>query len=934
MSTQDLSGQTFGQYELRELLGVGGMGAVYRAYQKTLRRAVAVKILPAALAVEEDFVERFHREAETVAALEHPHIIPVYDYGVQEGTSYIVMRLLTGGTLADRITRRGARKQPLPSLHDIADLLNQLAGAFDYAHSLGVIHRDIKPNNIMFDNQGNAFLVDFGIAKLLQATGSLTATGSVLGTPLYMAPEQWRSEQPVPATDQYALGVTIYQLMTGRVPFEAPTPYGLMLKHINEPPTAPHLLRPDLPEASALVLDRALAKTPEGRFPTVTAFAQAFERAIGGAKDAKTDFFTIPMTPKPVRPRAPTTRPSEGTAGRDEATRLDESGRLAVSFRKPVYRRPAVWISGLFVLLAVIVAAAALLLLGGGKNGGGQEIAQEASETPTSVSPAPTTPPAIVILPGSTPEQASPVPIQTATPTVTPTPTATHTQPPIVIFTDTPLPTATPTSTLTLTATLTPTPTDTLTPTATPDFAATTEALLNARLTQTAESFTDTPTPDIEKTVEAMAIAGMTQTAASWTATPTVTPTTTSTDTPTATSTPTTTPTSTFTLTAAPTLTPTLSVSPTPTPYGGGAGQFAFVSERDGNREIYVMNADGSGVRNLTTNPADDRDPAWSPDGGQIAFHSMRDGNGEIYVMNADGSNPRNLTNNPASDFHPAWSPDGRQIAFYSDRSGDGEVWVMNADGSSPRNLTNSPGSDGGAAWSPDGRQIVFNSDRSGNSEIYIMNADGSDPRQLTNDPNNDAWAAWSPDGRQITFASTRTGSWDVYQMDLQGNNLRDLTNAGSNDWWPAWTADGSLITFTSDRDGVASVYVMNPDGSNPRRLTVQGSWNYSSNWRPAPSTAALSQPTPVQFPTETAVLPPVSCQLQFLANINVRAGPGTEYDILGATTGGTTLAVTGRSADSVWLRVDYHGQVGWVSSTLASVLEVGDCSAVPVVGS
>jgi Tol biopolymer transport system component/serine/threonine protein kinase len=1073
MSAQDLSGQIFGQYELRELLGVGGMGSVYRAYQKNLNRAVAIKILPASLAIEPDFVERFHREAETVAVLEHPHIIPVYDYGVQEGTSYIVMRLLTGGTLADRFTRRDAKRQPPPSLNDISDLLNQLAGAFDYAHSLGVIHRDIKPNNIMFDNQGNAFLVDFGIAKLLQATARLTATGSVLGTPLYMAPEQWRSEQPVPATDQYALGVTVYQLMTGRVPFEAPTPYGLMLKHLNDPPTAPHLIRPDLPEAPTLVLDRALAKDPEDRFPTVTAFAQAFERAIVGEQGAKTDFFSAPLTPKampqPSR-RAPTTHPAQGTAGRrDEPPGYEDRIDRLPPPRPPFYRRPLSWI---LVLAAVIVVAAVgvLLLSGGGSpkktaenitatpsptrlvpttlpapttaaaivilSSQTPEVASTpVSQLPTSMPsappsdtpthtltpttlPAPTTAAAIVILSSQTPEVAStPVsqlptstpsalpsdtPTHTLTPTATLTPQATNTQPAIVVFTDTvtpsPTPTLTDTPTATASATATPTATSTPTPTptVTPDLAATTEALLNARLTQTAEGFTDTPTPDIGKTVEAMAVMGMTQTAQSWTPTPSITPTSTPTTTPTATATPTAS--ATPTLTPSPTislpqdgcirhvvqpgdtilsvaqvygvspnelaavngldqnatlqvgdvlllpiglcpplliLTPTLAVTPTPTPYGGGSGQFAFVSERDGNREIYIMNADGSGARNLTNNPADDWDPAWSPDGNEIAFHSMRDGNGEIYVMNADGSNPRNLTNNPASDYHPIWSPDGRQILFYSDRSGDGEVWVMNADGSNPRNLTNSPGGDGGAAWSPDGRQIVFNSDRTGNSEIFIMNADGSNPRQLTNDPDNDAWATWTPDGQQITFASTRSGNWDVYMMDLNGGNLRDLTNAPSNDWWPAWSTDGSLLTFTTDRDGVASVYAMNPDGTNPRRLTVNNSWNYSSAWRPASTTAAAGTVVPVVEQVPTAA-PQVSssCQLQFLANINVRSGPGTNYDIVGATTAGAKLDVTGRSADSNWWRIDYHGQSGWVSGALASVQFSGDCSAVPVAAS
>jgi dipeptidyl aminopeptidase/acylaminoacyl peptidase len=257
-------------------------------------------------------------------------------------------------------------------------------------------------------------------------------------------------------------------------------------------------------------------------------------------------------------------------------------------------------------------------------------------------------------------------------------------------------------------------------------------------------------------------------------------------------------------------------------------------------------------------------------------------------------------------------------------------LWVMNADGSSPRNLTNSSGGDSGGAWSPDGRQIVFNSDRTGNLEIFLMNADGSDQRQLTNDPDNDAWAIFTPDGQQITFASNRSGSWDVYMMDLNGGNVRDLVSAGSNDWWPAWSADGSVLTFTTDRDGVASVYAMNPDGSNLRRITVNSAWNYSPTWRPAVTAA---EAVAVSTPTATPVVSQVSssCQLQFLASINIRSGPGAHYDIIGATTAGVKLDVTGRNADSDWWRIDYYGQSGWVSGTLESIQSSGDCSAVPV---
>ena len=221
----DLTGQTLGTYELRALLGMGGMGAVYRGFQPSLKREVAIKVLSGDLAQQSNYVERFTREAEISATLEHAHIIPIFDYGVQGTVSYVVMRLLTGGSLGQRLRQCRENNLPLPSLNETSDLLNQIASALDYAHSQGVIHRDIKPSNIMFDNHGRAFIVDFGIAKITESTANITGTGATMGTPFYMPPEQWRAEQLTPAADQYALGIVVYELVTGRVPFEAGTPY-------------------------------------------------------------------------------------------------------------------------------------------------------------------------------------------------------------------------------------------------------------------------------------------------------------------------------------------------------------------------------------------------------------------------------------------------------------------------------------------------------------------------------------------------------------------------------------------------------------------------------------------------------------------------------------------------------------------------------------
>ncbi|MBZ0290307.1 MAG: protein kinase, partial [Anaerolineae bacterium] len=186
VNIEALAGQQFGQYHITDLLGIGGMSAVYRAHQESLMRDVALKVLPPSFASQPASLARFLLEARTAAALEHAHIVPVYDYGNYGGLSFVVMRLLNGGSLAQRLMLAEQNALPLPSLHEIATILRSLANALDYAHSRGVIHRDIKANNVMFDDQGSPYLVDFGIAKLTHAANSLTGTGVAMGTPLYM----------------------------------------------------------------------------------------------------------------------------------------------------------------------------------------------------------------------------------------------------------------------------------------------------------------------------------------------------------------------------------------------------------------------------------------------------------------------------------------------------------------------------------------------------------------------------------------------------------------------------------------------------------------------------------------------------------------------------------------------------------------------------
>ena len=257
--------------------------------------------------------------------------------------------------------------------------------------------------------------------------------------------------------------------------------------------------------------------------------------------------------------------------------------------------------------------------------------------------------------------------------------------------------------------------------------------------------------------------------------------------------------------------------------------RIAFLSNRDGNTEIYVMAADGSDPTNLTQNAGIDGNPVWSSDGQRIVFESNRDGDTEVYVMAADGSDPTNLTQNAGDDWAPVWSLDGQRIAFLSNRDGNTEIYVMAADGSDPTNLTQNVDNDWAPVWSPDGQRIAFLSNRDGNTEIYVMAADGSDPTNLTQDAGIDGNPVWSSDGQRIVFASNRDGDTEVYVMAADGTNQTNLTYHFSGEWSPIWSSDGDRIAFLSNRDGNTEVYVMATDGTNQTNLTQ----NAGDDWAP-----------------------------------------------------------------------------------------------------
>lgn len=270
MANDPLLGQTIGNYEIISRLGKGGMATVYRARQVNMQRDVAIKIMGEDLTEDPRFVARFEQEARVIANLQHPRILPVHDFGRQGDIFYLVMRLIEGESLYHRLFNG-----PLPFL-TVSKYLTQIAEALDYAHSQSIIHRDLKPNNVLIDEWDNLYLMDFGLAKLIAASQNLTQTGAVLGTPAYMAPEQWRGEPVDGRTDVYSLGVILYEMVLGHPPFESDTPFTLMYKHLNDAPPSPRELMPDLPDEIEAVILKALAKDKDQRFAAAGDLAREF----------------------------------------------------------------------------------------------------------------------------------------------------------------------------------------------------------------------------------------------------------------------------------------------------------------------------------------------------------------------------------------------------------------------------------------------------------------------------------------------------------------------------------------------------------------------------------------------------------------------------------------------------------------------------------
>ena len=380
----DLIGRQISQFDVLEEIGRGGMATVYRATQKSINRDVALKVLPRTFLHDPGFLERFNREVEVIAHLEHPHIVPIYDYGEANGMPYIAMRFLAGGSFR-RLIRDGVR-----DLRDLVRPVSQVAQALDHAHAAGIIHRDLKPGNILLDTSGNAYLSDFGIARVLDSdlTGS-----AIIGTPTYMSPEQANGDPLDARSDVYALGIVVFELITGREPFQAATPIAMLLKQINERVPSLTEFRRNIPEELDRVIAKATEKKRDDRYASAGEMAEAFAAAVRAMdttelRPVRDDDDTLPPT-KPIndeqRASIPSPTPTNDLDGvtltpeteditRDklERAQMEMDGPATMATPAPMHPSQSLpadpkprplWAYSAIALLLFVVAGAGVLVL-------------------------------------------------------------------------------------------------------------------------------------------------------------------------------------------------------------------------------------------------------------------------------------------------------------------------------------------------------------------------------------------------------------------------------------------------------------------------------------------------------------------------------------------------------------------------------------------
>lgn len=652
-----LIGARLGSYQIIEAIGAGGMARIYKGVHTELNRFAAIKVVNWGLQEDPEFTERFRREAQAIASLRHPNIVQIFDFGKYEHGYFMAMEFIDGGDLA-YLLRRYRRDHALLPQSQVIQIIHDIAAALDYAHKHGVIHRDVKPSNIMVNQEGQSILTDFGLV-MLQTRQSQVTMGSIFGTPHYIAPEQAiSSAAAVPASDIYSLGVILYEVTTGQLPFDDESPLSVALKHVSELPTPPTQINPDLsPEIEEIIL-KALSKQPVDRFSTATELAAALTAAWSGAETAGSSNRRAagPVLPVGVPPAVEVPRITlpnvAAIAPASVSLQAAQPGGSTAAGRKSAW--PGWWLLVAAVVIGALLGGSLFILLGGDRTA-----TVTATSPTTDLNAAAFAPPtaASTATPTSTPTPP-PSPTVTASPTPPPT-TAT----PSPTSTAAPEPTATPQPTATPTAT--PTPLPPATPTSPPPPSPTPAVVSDSSAGQLKNKILFKTDRAGVVEIYQMDADGRNQRPLSreaW---------------------------SIYTALEA-----ALPFSPNK--------QEQIVVRGEGQLDLWRANLVTGQELRVTSSGQAEYDAAWSPVDNRIAYVSEETGNGDIYMLNLDGSAVVRLTDNIEDfDKHPTWSPDGARVAFWSDMGFNKtrQIWVVDLATRTLTSLSDNPFNDWDPVW-------------------------------------------------------------------------------------------------------------------------------------------------------------------------------------------------------------------------------------------